>query len=303
MNGKEPGLIVLMPTRGTIAIETMLCLRHRLDYPHKLYTAIRKDVVTARNQLAIIAREAEATLLGFDPEFVLTTDDDMWWPNGRVRECVTILQEKPDVDMVAGIYTLRQAGVAPCLYIYDCKTPDEWSMIPHKPDKTGHLTCFDRTYNPYEYADGELTKLALAEPGWAVMRRSLFDRVGPDPFNRIRFSDVPISGETDDLNAHLSDAESFSARVNLAGGKIVTRGDLIIGHVDTGLGVMYFPEVAPRYAEGLLVPTREAPSVDGEWRSYYASQGKDAWKPRYLQKKLDHVEALRATMSQKEAVA
>ena len=45
MNPAEPkllGLIVCMPTRGAVAIETIFCLREHLDgYPNKLLTAFR----------------------------------------------------------------------------------------------------------------------------------------------------------------------------------------------------------------------------------------------------------------------
>ena len=58
VSDKPLGLIVCMPTRGTVAIETMLCLReHMDDYPNKLVTVFRKPVVEARNH-----REPERTM-------------------------------------------------------------------------------------------------------------------------------------------------------------------------------------------------------------------------------------------------
>lgn len=48
---KSLGLIVCMPTRGAVSIETLLCLRENLDgYAHKLLTAIRMPVVEARKR-------------------------------------------------------------------------------------------------------------------------------------------------------------------------------------------------------------------------------------------------------------
>jgi hypothetical protein len=104
-----------MPTRGAVAIETLLCLRHHLDgFPSKLLTVFRKDVVTARNELTKQARELDPEKLDFDPKYCLLTDDDHWWPAGHISRCVTILEENPDVDMVGGIYSWkRRRGIDP----------------------------------------------------------------------------------------------------------------------------------------------------------------------------------------------
>jgi hypothetical protein len=71
MNPTDPkplGLVVCMPTRGVVSIETTLCLRHHLDgYASKPLTVFRKDVVTARNELAKQARELDPEKLDFDP--------------------------------------------------------------------------------------------------------------------------------------------------------------------------------------------------------------------------------------------
>jgi hypothetical protein len=80
MNPKPLGLVVCMPTRGAVVIETMLCLREHLDgYPNKLLTAFRKDVVTARNELAQQARSLDPEKLPFDPKYCFLADDDLWW--------------------------------------------------------------------------------------------------------------------------------------------------------------------------------------------------------------------------------
>ena len=80
-NARPKGLVVCMPTRGAVSIETMLCLREHLDgYPHKLLTVFRKPVVEARNQLVKETRELDANPLDFDPRYVLWVDGDAWWP-------------------------------------------------------------------------------------------------------------------------------------------------------------------------------------------------------------------------------
>jgi hypothetical protein len=268
---KPTGLIVLMPTRGTVAIETMLCLREHLDgYPHKLLTVFRKDVVTARNELAKAAREIDAEALASDPKYCFLTDDDHWWPAGHISRCVGILETNLDVDMVAGIYSLRQVGVLPCLYTFDPVAPDEFTMLEYKNGELDQPRVIDRAYGSSDSADGELTTLAFAEPGWCVVRRDLFERLGPEPFNRIPFAEFGMGSGRE----FLSDAESFCVRVNRAGGKIVTERSLIVGHVDIDNGLMYLPYIAPRIASGLLVPTQDAPTLEnGTLRTYYPVQG------------------------------
>lgn len=273
---KPAGLIMLMPTRGVVAIETMLCLRYHLDgHPSKLLTVFRKDVVTARNELAKAAREIDAERLPFDPKYCFLTDDDLWWPAGHISRCVDILEANPDVDMVGGIYSLREVGVLPCLYTFDPATPDAFSMIEYKNGGLDLPRVIPRACGSSDEAEGELTTLAFAEPGWCVVRRELFERLGPKPFDRIPFAEFGM----DSGREFLSDAESFCVRSNRAGAKIVTERRLIVGHVDIDNGYMYLPYIAPRIASGLLVPTQAAPTLEnGTLRGYYASQGPDIWR-------------------------
>jgi hypothetical protein len=124
MNPTDPkplGLVIAMPTRGTVSVETMLCLREHLDgYPNKL-TAIRKPVVEARNQLAKEVRELDANSLDFDPRYILWADDDCWFPPGHVDKAVGILEANPDVSMVVGAYCGRIAYLPPLAIVTDGK--------------------------------------------------------------------------------------------------------------------------------------------------------------------------------------
>ncbi len=206
---KPTGLVVLMPTRGAVSIETMPCLREHLDaFPSKLFTAFRKEVVTARNELAKAARDLDPERLDFEPKYCFLTDDDHWWPAGHISRCVDILEANPDVDMVAGIYSLRQVGVLPRLYTFDPTTPDEFTMLEYKNGELDQARVVGRAYCPSDSADGKLMTLAFAEPGWCVVRRDLFERLGPEPFNRIPFAEFGM----DSGREFLSDAESFCVR-------------------------------------------------------------------------------------------
>ncbi len=56
MTNKHNPLIVLMPTRGTIALETHNALTNHMDeIPHVRVTVARLPVVEARNRLAAAA--------------------------------------------------------------------------------------------------------------------------------------------------------------------------------------------------------------------------------------------------------
>jgi hypothetical protein len=88
--------------------------------------------------------------------------------------------------MVGGIYSLREVGVLPCLYTFDPATPGTFSMIEYKNGVLDQPAAIPRAYSPSDYKEGELAALAFAEPGWCVVRRNLFERLGPNPFDRIR---------------------------------------------------------------------------------------------------------------------
>jgi hypothetical protein len=178
--------------------------------------------------------------------------------------------------MVCGIYSLREVGVFPRLYTFDAATPDEFSLIEYKA-RTLDPRAVARIYRPFSYHHGELTRLAFGEPGWCVVRRELFERLGPEPFNRIPFAEFGM----DSGREFLSEAESFCVRVNRVGGKIVTERSLLVGHVDIENGLCYMPYLPPRIANGLSVPMQDAPvAVNGASRHYYSDRGAgaDVWK-------------------------
>jgi hypothetical protein len=163
MNPKPLGLVVCMPTRGAVSIETMLCLREHLDgYPNKLLTAFRKPVVEARNQLAKEARELDPHSLDFDPKYVLWVDDDAFWPSGHVDRAVRILEDHPDFDMVSGLFCKREPYVGPAAF-----TTERLQVGP---------SLMWRAYAPLKYAPGELTPLMLGGGHWFIIRRTMLQK-------------------------------------------------------------------------------------------------------------------------------
>jgi hypothetical protein len=266
---KPLGLVVCMPTRGAVSIETMLCLREHLDgYPNKLLTAFRMPVVEARNQLAKEARELDPNSLDFDPHYVLWVDDDASWPASHVSKAVEILEANPEVDMVSGVFSIRMAyrnvvGITPANQLLD------EVMLRHKP--------------------GELIPVKYAGAHWNLMRRSLLDKVGDEPFNRLPWDVLCAHDRTLAAINKLCDADerghedySFCYRVGKAGGKIVTERSLLVGHVSVSDGRCYFPWSPALTANGLEAPyyTDEcAASTLPERRGYFAEcDGNEVWK-------------------------
>jgi hypothetical protein len=227
-----------MPTRGAVAAETFLCLREHLDgHPIILKTAIRKDVVTARNELAKLAREIDADGLPFEPTYVLSVDDDAWWPAGHVDRAVEILDANPDVTMVSGVFGKREANRGTTL------------MLDIEPTAvaTDTLDMVKRYgYIPSRYQDGELTRLRYCGLHWVMFRRSVLDALGDSPFGQIQLVDRYLASQP-----HL-EAEDFSFcwRLRQVGGVIVTERSLLVGHVETATGTVYFPFAAGRKSRG-----------------------------------------------------
>lgn len=307
--GKPTGLITLMPTRGAVSIETMLCLRQRLDaYPSLLKVAFRKDVVTARNELARFAREIDPSKLEFDPEFVLMTDDDAWWPSGHVAKAIGILQDNPDIDMVSCVYCARDVDQEANAVLFDPAPPvidtaklsveelQRQADVENERDlRRRNGRCY-RDYRDYvaeingfhrvaflmqRHEDGELVRLRYGGFHWIVMRRSLLSVVGDNPFDLIRPVPPDFPKEAFiNIRDYLCEDSSFFKRVNDAGRKIVTEKNLIVGHVDAKTGAMYLPSCPTPYkVRGLYFSAETMPEPGTpKWRSYFAHDGEDIWK-------------------------
>ncbi|MGA2759436.1 MAG: glycosyltransferase family A protein [Candidatus Cybelea sp.] len=286
MNPKPTGLLVCMPTRGAVSIETMLCLRHHLDgYPCKLLTAIRKPVEIGRNALAKAALEFDAERLPFAPKYCLWVDDDAWWPAGHVAKAVSILETHSEVDAVSGVFCARKAwhpahGI---LKVPAAPTLDEFpeSVIAEFPDEVEHLHAADRfRYHPERYEDGELVPLRIGALHWNLMRRSLLEAVGSDPFTPMEKPlDFP-SGLYPGKGDLMPEDFSFYTRANNSGRQIVIERSLLVGHVEIGNDRMYFPNSAPRFAKGLAVPQRiDTTELSGMPRRHHTLEGgEDVWK-------------------------
>lgn len=250
MNPTDPkplGLVICMPTRGAVSIETMLSLRDSVPYPQVLKTVFRKPVVEARNQLAKEAREVDETTLDFEPRYVLWVDDDAWWPAATLERAVNILEANPDVSMLAGAFSQR----AP--------------YFPPSAATTAHQEVVYLRYEP-----GELIPLAVAGGVWWLMRRELLNIVGDEPFNRLPFTLLDKQASSDAL---MPEDHSFCVRVKQKGQKIVTERMLRVAHVDIQSGLAYEPFMPPLIANGV-----DAPLYDLELtRADYPTEAHSRW--------------------------
>jgi hypothetical protein len=205
---KPIGLIVLMPTRGAVSIESLLCINEHLE-GSRLLTSSVYSVVTARNLLAKWARES-------DEPYVLWLDDDTWFTREHVDTALGILEDNTGIDAVTAMASFRHAYSKSC------------------------TTRVDRTaIAPIALEPGELAPVFYTGFHFIMMRRTLLERLGPNPVDLI-YDETRIWPED----------SSFCLRVKKIGGKIVTEKSLVVGHVESEDGLVYFPFLPAMLANG-----------------------------------------------------
>lgn len=85
--GKRTAVLLLLPTRGGISVETHIALTNNVDVQHFTVMVARQPVDQARNQLArhaIAIAEQDPLGIGPDGYACLWVDDDAWWPQGTI---------------------------------------------------------------------------------------------------------------------------------------------------------------------------------------------------------------------------
>lgn len=208
---KEPCVIILMPSRGQICYETYLALANNMDdVKHVLCTIGRRPIVQARNELA-----AEA--LRFAKEhaehewFALWLDDDAWFTPGTVRTMVNAMRDVPSIDALFGNFCGRGPFANPVAY----RKARDGNSFPREGVDCQH---------------GDLIEIDEAGFHFVLMRTSLLERLGPNPF------DIPADAlptDTEDF--------AFCRRAKKAGARLVVGMGLPIVHVDPRDGSAYFP--------------------------------------------------------------
>lgn len=207
----EDAVIVCMPTRGQICYETHLALCMNLrDVQICNISVGRKPVVEARNVLAkraiAVARENPFPFVPREV-FVLFIDDDAWWPPNMVSHMLAIMNQRRDVDALFARFGARKP-YSRIIALRDAEDPES--------DPKPGVDCGHHDLAPIERAGMH----------FCLMRLSLLERVGDDPF-------TPVSDEGEDY-AFCDRAVAIGARLRLA-------LQMPALHVDSETGLAYVP--------------------------------------------------------------
>lgn len=111
-----PALIVCMPTRGKVSIETVTALSRLDGFPAVMRTVSRMPVAQARNALAAMAK-AVPSVANLIPSawYVLWVDDDAFWRAGTVAKLIATVTDNPQVDVLAGWFGPRKEHACPAV--------------------------------------------------------------------------------------------------------------------------------------------------------------------------------------------
>ena len=200
------GLLVLMPTRGQVSVETHTALSSNCDGLSRAFLSVaRRPVVEARNGLWKMASEVSPNLPWADI-YCLWCDDDAWWPPGTVAKMVDTLKQYPQIGLLSGSFSNRMP--------FSSIMTNRIAGI-HSPPKPG-VDC----------QLGEIVEVAECGFHFVMHRLSMLEALGPNPFE-------PFEGVSEDL--------SFCRRVREAGLRIFCATGALIAHIDPSDGVAYVP--------------------------------------------------------------
>lgn len=209
----EDAVLLLVPTRGAVSHETLLSYEQNMGgVKYALIRAARKPVAEARNILAKTALECIASNpFPFKPRetFVLWVDDDAWLPPGLVPQMVQAMREPAlqRLDALFAWFCTRTAYAKPVAY----RRLDDPESFP----KVG-VDC----------KHGDVVPIEAAGFHCVIMRPSLLERIGPDPF-----TPEPGRNEGEDF--------AFCRRAKAIGATLAVGTSLPAAHVDPRDGVAY----------------------------------------------------------------
>jgi len=233
-----PAILLGLPTRGTISVETFNALQAYHDgFRMAPITSARLPVDQARNFIAA-QMVAVAKIKPSEDWLALWVDADAWWPPKTVAQVVAILQARPDIDLLAASFSTR-LPFSPRVAFRKAGDPDSFPQP--------GLDC----------EMGDLVEVERVGFHFVAHRVSLLTRLGSEPFA------TGWNGFSED--------SAFCKRVRDVGGKIFCAPGLLVAHVDPNDGAAYLPgEPALRVENNRLVRTgftHMAPK-NGEVRDY-----------------------------------
>jgi hypothetical protein len=235
-------IIVLMPSRGTVAAETMLALlEHNEGYEIVFRMATRLPVDAARNRLAQKALDAAADRAlfeaGSDP-YVFWIDADAFFLKGTFTMMIRALEQDPGIDLLSALCGTRSPHQKATALI---KTGDRDSgLIPGVHGEPGAVV------------DVELVPTHFLCHRVSLLRR-LADQL---PFGA---ADFPM---TDDA--------FFSQAVRVNGGRMAVATGIPVFHVDERNGNAFLPAHAAARIDdsGAIDTTVIVAPLEQEERTY-----------------------------------
>lgn len=231
---KNSALIVLMPTRGTISLETHEALTFNMDGVANIRATVsRKPVDQARNELAANALKIatdDPLKIGQENYVCLWVDDDAWWPPGTVTQMLLLLAANPHIDVLAGCFSVR-APFQTC--------------VPTRVDKSqAETTTIERV------AHGTLLDINRIGFHFVMHPVSLLRRLPERPF------DITAGDSTEDWE--------FSARASEIGARMAVATGCMVAHIDVKSGEAFLPCTrAGRIIGNRFVPNND-PRTDEE---------------------------------------
>lgn len=207
----DDALIVCMPTRGSVSVETLLSIEHNMGgVKHAVLRIARKPVAMARNMLAQRALEVvKENPFDFTPRetFILWVDDDAWLPPGLVPTMISAMRDLHRLDALFAWFCTRMPYAEPVAY----RRFDDMESFP----KLG-IDC----------QHGDVVPIEMAGFHTVLMRARLLEKIGPEPF-------TPISEQTD------SEDWAFCRRAKAIGALMAVGTSLPSVHVDPRDGTGY----------------------------------------------------------------
>ena len=205
-------VIVLIPSRGTVAAELLTALVNNVaGFDLVLRMVNRETVDVARNKLAALAIAAadDPALFapGGDPD-VFWIDSDAFFLAGTLTLMVRTLEANPAIDVLAALFGPRVANRGAAAFR---DLTDQQSML----------------LPGVNFTRGDVIDVAQVGLHFILHRVSLLRAMGPDPF-----------GATDE---DTSDDAAFCSRVLAGKGRIAVATGVPVFHVDERNGAAYTP--------------------------------------------------------------
>ncbi len=206
------GLIVAMPTRGSVSVETLTARENNLPLlPRITVTVPRRDVVAARNEIGKSILELMQQGAIDSGIFVLWHDDDAWWPAGTVEQMIVTLRDNPTVDLLAASFGERIPFCKPGAFRKDFSD----AVVPG-------VNC----------SLGDVVPVKTVGGHFLLHRAALLEKVGPDPFN------VPS-------DHRFAEDMAFCKRIRDVGGTVAVATGIVVAHVEASTGLAFIPGARP----------------------------------------------------------